>query len=394
MRNRYSFKNLYTIALLFIFAGSLLFADDDKTTKKTEEPKMNVKVGGRVFGDWMWANADDVLESTKGEIISGNEWRAVWLELAGTYGKDITFKVFYDLSQGETTAKDVWISFNYLSFGQLRVGHMKEPFSLEQMVSGKNTVFMERSLANALAPGRNTGLAILGNSSDKGISWSAGVFTEADNLGQAKAHDNYYGFSSRVTYLPWKQESSLLHLGAAWNTRKSKKGNRNRFSSRPEAHLVYKMANTGLMEADSINMLGLEFAAMKGRFLFQGEYIGAYLDSPALNDPGFSGFYLLASYLLTEDKHSYKKSNGTIGGVSPSNPFGMEDGMGAWEMAVRFSQVELDDSLISGGLLKDVTLGVNWYMNKYTRMMVNYIHADRDDFGTAGIFQMRYQISF
>lgn len=395
MLNCFSLRSLMFFALIISLLGSPSFADDEKNAgKKQEEQKLDLKLGGRVFGDWMWAKPDEKLENSLGPIISGNEWRAAWLELSGSYGKDISFMVMYDLAQGEAAAKDVWIGFNSLPMGQLRIGHMKEPFSLEMMVSGKNTVFMERSLANTLAPGRNTGIAVVGSSSEKNISWSAGIFTDADELGQAKAHDNNFGFSSRITFLPWKDTDSLLHLGAALHSREINRENRIRFSSRPEAHLVYKMLDSGQLDADSLMMAGVEFAAIRGRFLLQGEYIGAILDSPTPENLHFNGFYLFGSCFLTSDRHSYQGKSGTVGGVSPSRPFGAEDGTGAWEVALRFSQIEFDDALVTGGILKDVTLGLNWYMNNYARMMFNYIRADRDDIGTADIFQLRYQFSF
>ena len=398
-------KTLLLITIFFFLADCTSMADDEK--KKSEnkpgsinihsdnsKPEVDLKLGGRAYGDWMWSSSDDNLTKNAGSIISGNEWRAAWLELKGNYGKDISFVMQYDLSQGETTAKDVWIGINHLPAGQLRIGHMKEPFSLEMMVSGKNTVLMERSLANALAPGRNTGIALVGYNLENNVTWGAGVFTEADNLGQAKAHDNNLSFSTRLTCLPWKNGKSLLHLGAAWSYRNINKANGIRFSSRPESHLVYKMADTGKLDADSLNLLGLEFAAMKGRFFLQGEYIEAYLETALDACPCFKGFYLLGSYFITNDLHGYNRKSGTPGGINPAKPFGIEGGTGAWEMALRYSQLDLDDSPVFGGTMKDITIGLNCYLNKYTRMMVNYIHADRDAFGTADIIQMRYQFSF
>ena len=74
---------------------------------------------------------------------------------------------------------------------------------------------------------------------------------------------------------------------------------------------------------------------------------------------------------------------------------------GAWETAVRWSWVQLDDRNISegtAGQLNDVTLGVNWYWNPYTRLMFNYITAlgDRNDVGhyQTDILGMRLQVDF
>jgi phosphate-selective porin OprO/OprP len=67
-------------------------------------------------------------------------------------------------------------------------------------------------------------------------------------------------------------------------------------------------------------------------------------------------------------------------------------------VATRWSSINLTDSGISGGRLNDITLGVNWYLNPYTRIMWNYIHPilDKPTFGTstADIYAMRVQFDF
>ena len=53
----------------------------------------------------------------------------------------------------------------------------------------------------------------------------------------------------------------------------------------------------------------------------------------------------------------------------------------AWEVALRYSNIDLEDGgfgVIGGeeGEMENVTFGVNWYLNDYSRMMFNYIHSD------------------
>jgi phosphate-selective porin OprO/OprP len=72
----------------------------------------------------------------------------------------------------------------------------------------------------------------------------------------------------------------------------------------------------------------------------------------------------------------------------------MKGGLGAWEVGVRYSQVDLNDSIVSGGELDDITIGLNWHLNPNVRVMLNYVRADLDDVGDADIFQTRFQVDF
>lgn len=364
--------------------------------EKKEEPKLSVKINGRIFGDWFWGSADDSLAAVYGDMVSGNNWRAAWIEINGDYGDNIEFKAWYDVAGGTTTAKDVWLGLKNLPFGSLRVGHMKEPFSLEQLIANKNNTFMERAMPDLFAPSRNNGIGIFGSAAEGRMSYGFGVFTDANDQGTAAAHNDTYNATGRITGLAWENgKSELMHLGAGIHYRGVKENGTLRFSSRPEANLAYRMIDTGSFKADSVLMFNAEGAVQMGRLSVQAEYFGVNVDAPLVDDPSFNGFYVFASYFLTDDYRPYGKATGTFGAVKPSAPYTPDgDGMGAWEVAVRYSRVDLEDGLILGGVLTDVTVGVNWYITGYVRVMANYIHADSEDIGTADIVMMRYQFTF
>ena len=75
-------------------------------------------------------------------------------------------------------------------------------------------------------------------------------------------------------------------------------------------------------------------------------------------------------------------------------------GKGAWEVAYRYSFLDLNDDVTIGGYVRDHTIGLNWYLNPYTRLMFNYVNSQTTDYpgvegvGRADIFEMRCQIDF
>ena len=81
----------------------------------------------------------------------------------------------------------------------------------------------------------------------------------------------------------------------------------------------------------------------------------------------------------------------------------MDGGPGAWELALRWSWLDLNDEDVRGGEETNYTLGVNWYLNPNYRLMFNYIYTDVEDRGgvedgfqdgSANIFAMRFQVDF
>jgi phosphate-selective porin OprO/OprP len=236
---------------------------------------------------------------------------------------------------------------------------------------------------------------------DERMTWAAGFFREADDNGNIQ-DDGGYSVTGRVTGLPLYADdgASLVHVGASYSyrdtTRDTSEGGLDadaaRFRSRPEAHLFDRFVDTGNFASDRVDLVGLEGAWVEGPLSVQGEYMFANAD--VSSDGNFDGYYVQASYFLTGEHRKYKPSAGAFSRVKPKNNFGLKDGLGAWEVALRYSSLDLDDGEIAGGELDSVTAGLNWYLNPNMRIMWNYIHAQKDGVGDADMVLMRWQVDF
>ncbi len=115
-----------------------------------------------------------------------------------------------------------------------------------------------------------------------------------------------------------------------------------------------------------------------------------------LDDVTSKGYYVTATFLLTGEDSVL---NGPVVPRRPFSPFAGALGPGAWEIALRFSQIEFDSDdpldFFDGNLANGVTAGngtnraqaltagVNWYLNSRVRLMANYTHYWYDnDFAT------------
>jgi phosphate-selective porin OprO/OprP len=369
---------------------------------ETDNKRFKVKIGGRIQNDWAWFDDNRELDIVFGDQEDGTEFRRARLFVEGTMYDDYSFKAQYDFAgnDADTDFKDVWLAANKVPYlGQVKIGHFKEPFSLNELTSSKYNPFMERGLPNAFAPGRNTGIQISNSAFDKRLSWALGVFRETGEYGNGM-DDGGYNVTGRVSGLPWYKDGGrkLLHLGAGYSHRNVDGGWR--YRARPEAHLSsVRYVDTGTFQADDVDLYNAELALVYGPLSFQTEYTKVEADTLLGGDETFDGYYAMASYFITGEHRPYKKGAGTFDKVKPKNNFGFGEGKGwgAWELALRYSTIDLDDKWVRGGEEDNFALGVNWYLNPNMRVMLNYVKSDIDHIffdGDIDVLQSRFQIFF
>lgn len=367
----------------------------------TQDGNFKLKAGGRIQNDWLWISEDNDIKndvvggSTLGDQEDGTEFRRARLYLSGLIYGNIEYKAQYDFAGGDADFKDVYIGLLDFPLGKIRAGHFKEPFSLEEVTSSKYLTFLERALPNALVPSRNTGVMLHGTAlaaSDPRMTWAVGVFRDTPDDGDIQ-DDGGYNLTGRLTWLPRYEDggASLVHLGAAYS-RRNPNDDTASFDSRPEAHLTDRFVDTGSFASDDVDLVGLEAACVSGPLSIQGEYV--FADADVASSANFQGYYAQASYFLTGEHRRYKPSGGVFSRVRPKEDFSYGGGPGAWEAAFRYSGLDLNDSSLTGGKLHDFTAGLNWYLNPNTRVMWNYVHADKDDVGNADMLLMRLQVDF
>jgi phosphate-selective porin OprO/OprP len=121
----------------------------------------------------------------------------------------------------------------------------------------------------------------------------------------------------------------------------------------------------------------------------------SHVDRPAGDNEIFWTAYAEVAYILTGETRPYRKSRGLLGRLVPSNPVAWRDGgWGLWEVAARYSYVDLNDAETRGGRLGDVSVALNWYARAHARVMVDYVHARRYGIGRSNIIQARLALDF
>ncbi|MFC1680762.1 OprO/OprP family phosphate-selective porin [Pseudomonadota bacterium] len=325
----------------------------------------------------------------------GAEIRRARLTWRGKIADSWLFRTTLDFSDG-ASIKSTYIDYMFTPSSSIRFGNFKVPFSVDWLTSGRYTTFMERAMVTALAPGRNFGIGY--NTEGDHHSLKLGIFSDAAD----DDSDAGQGVAGRVTYAPWAEKTSVLHLGLAASYRNLQPGNTERFRSRPESHVTdVRLVDTGeLTDGERISRVGLEAAALKGPFSVQSEYIRTDLERGERPELNFEGWYAYASWVLTGESREYDVGNGRFRRIRPAHPLG-QGGSGAWELALRYSNLDLNDEDVVGGEQDNITLALNWYPNKDVRFSLNYINivgVDRPGSETDGergnILQIRGQVQF
>ena len=400
-----------TLALLTVFSvnsqeekkeNPFSFKWDNGFKVESADKNFKLSFGGRIMLDHAFFSQNNDLDLAFGELVTKNglEIRRARLFLAGVVYNNVEFKLDLGFEGGEVAMKDVYLGIkNVPVVGNIRVGNVKEPIRLEMLTSSKYITFMERSIHSDFSPTRNNGILLFNDFLDKRLSAQAGLFRNAGNNGNDVMANDGYTFTGRITGLPINDQDAkqLLHVGLGYSYRKPDSGEY-RVRSRPEAHLSgVRYINTGTLEdIDNVNLTNVEAAFVSGPFSIQTEYLMAKVNTgniTAVDSYNFNSYYGQVSYFLTGESKKYKSSYSGFNRVKPTNNFG-ENGSGAWEVALRFSNSDLNNEDILGGEQSDVTVGLNWYLNPATRIMFNNVWADVKDAGNMNVFQVRFQIDF
>ncbi len=365
-------------------------------TSKSKDFKL--KFGGRIMYDAGAVWQDDAIEEQFGEFTRGSGLRRARLFMSGTVYKNLDFKFNVDFAGGGGNArfKDVWLQLKKVPvLGHIRVGHFKEPFRLEVMSSSKYIVFMERSFSNGFSPERNGGILLHNTYENPRISWQLGAFLNTDNYG-IQQEGGGYNVTGRITALPIYDEAKreLLHLGFSSSYRQPSE-NEYQIASRPETPFGNKLLATGTIEnVTNINLFGGELSYVKGALGLQGEVALSQVSVSDASSLNFQTYYAQASYFLTGETRIYKNSYEGFDRIIPNKNLGEDGGIGALQLALRYSYADLDDHLVKGGKMGDVTLGMNWYLNPVSRFMFNYVYSDLSGVGNTHIAQARFQVDF
>ena len=354
----------------------------------------STKIGGLAQLDSAAFVVYPSLENLAGPVENGVEWRRARIETTSNLGRRLRFRFRWEFAVNDPPKlKDAWLEVRFVRYPiRIRSGRFSSRFGLEKEAGVNENVFMEAGLPKEFVPPLETGLLV--HAEVRGGRFDI-TFSSTSDIPLDCVVCDVAGFAARyVRAFELGGPERLVLVGGDYSWR-SVSNDQVQITARPEAHLAPVLVDTGLLLADRAYTVMLEAAFVNGPFSLQTEYGLKRLRMLETENPLFKSFYVMATYSITGEQRVYDHGNGTFRRIVPTREFGGgSGGWGAFEIAVRFSGIDLNEKEIMGGELHDLGFALNWYPTHTTRVMGNVIRAKREDAAAMWVFQSRLQLAF
>ena len=351
--------------------------------------------------------------------IKGNVTKHVAYELERELNSDRTLGFWKDVTTGPW--KDVYVNWKTYNKIGIQAGRFKMPFSQEQMTGPDDTDYAYRSLAaSTIAPARDKGAMVYGRFFGRGLTYEAGFFNGDGDNGKLRdeqfvppgGKENPIGPSvdGRVTAavlrrLPVPNRMKSLRVGLAYTNAELPEGlnslrGKSLFGTATYFHAVYVNGRR--------QRIGTELEWTPGPFGIKGEWMQSREDrlkqsnrNQDLSDFISEGWFFGGTWVVTGE------SKGET--VTPKKPL-FKGGIGAIEVGVRYDELGFRSATTAGVAFTNPradhlvpntdhvwTTGVNYFPNKWVRLVANVIHENFDDpsraihSGTAGYWSLLFR---
>ena len=396
----------------------------------TKDKAFRYHVGGRWQFDSSWFSADQSVQNNLPFDVryhDGVDFRRARLRIDGTMYEVIEFAAEYDFvnsnrgrNGGNTgvtdfnvpALTDLWLQYSHTPIGNIRVGSQKEAIGFEHQVSSRYLPFMERSynqdtFYGGSFNGFTPGAAVFNNFWEDRASYNLGLYKPTNNVFGFNTDDGDYAVTGRLTWLPVYEDEGrqLIHLGISARQATTYGGFirfRTRDAIRAGASVQWPLPADITVRGDRMQWINAEFCALNGPWTLQAEWLTSFTsNAQPLNGSGagvgprvdslfYQGGYVQLLYFLTGESDTYSLERMALDRMKPAENYfwvpgadGNLFGKGAWQVGARYDFLDLNDQGLNGGVLHNLTVGLNWFFNPNTKWQFNYIATHRDVSQTA-----------
>ena len=360
---------MLVIVAFFSYMQGVLFAKEATSdTAKNEKSGPSVSIRGAVQLDQFYLlKPSQAKKQTSGALLQTADF---------SLGVDFhnKIKLNWDISldgKGSANIGTLFLEFTPLDNTAIMLGQVPSPWCLENSNSSKWIPFLERSLASgAFKPCIGPGVNVRHWREHLAFQFALrqppyGWFAKEKEESQVNDH---WGGSTRLTWSPIHAAHHVVHVGGSYSFQDvSKKVSFKASEVKSRSGLV--LVGTGDISAKNYQVYGVEFAYLWNAFQLEAEYIHNQV-ARRENKEGvsFDGWHVQANYFLTGQSRKYDATGGTFGAPDLA-------GKSAWQVAFRYSAINLNADDISGGKENNISAALNWYINKNIKVSTNYVRS-------------------
>lgn len=305
-------------------------------------------------------------------------------------------KIDINFANNKVTMKDAFTEYgkdgNYF-----RGGYMLGYYSIDQSTSTNDLLFnTAANVAETFYPDRRIGLSY--TRSLPSYYFSAGAFC-GDGLSFSETTKPGYNFSGRAVWRPINAPEQLFHIGAGVLFRvpdEDTETNAQQIRLKSKGVTYIPSPRTLDLTVEGVRnqvQSNVECLLFQHKWLFQTEFLYTKIHRKD-HKPSYSahGGYMLGGFLLKGERYAYDALDAIP--VMPEEPHSIL-------LACRYNYTNLNDfsSNITGGSQHDLSIGINYYFNKYISSRLNYAHLWMDKYSALGkcginMMQLRVQVRF
>jgi phosphate-selective porin OprO/OprP len=322
--------------------------------------------------------------------------------LDATVYKIFDLRLMPDFGGGTTVLQDAYIDLRFTPALRVRGGKFKSPFGLERLASASELLFLERAAPTGVAPNRDVGLMLHGDVLKGDLSYAIGAFDGVVDGGSTDADDrDGKDVVARLFVHPFRRgaREALKGLGVGvagsygkQNGSITTPGLASYRTTGQQIYFRYRSDGTatGTVFADGTRYrYSAQGYYYYGRFGLLAEQVFSSQDvrrgvSTATLDT--NAWQVAGSWVLTGEPASYRA-------VTPKYEFDRSRGKwGAFELTARYHQLTPDgDAFPLFANLQNAaerarawTGGVNWYLNRNVKAVLDYEQTRFDGGAVAG----------
>jgi phosphate-selective porin OprO and OprP len=337
---------------------------------KADDGNFQATLGGRVLAHYRAIFDRPDAARTSPDTLYLRQAR---IDFQGKLYKEFDFRLYLDFPTGAAagagTIQDAYLGWSRLPEFTVKIGQFKEPFSQEQATTLRATDFVERSVLDRLAPGRELGILFGGRIGL--FEYELGAF----NGGGRSLPDNNdeKDVAARVRFAPF-EEFRLGLSATAGDVDRGAAGTLLDLST-TELQIQFLDATAGTVDGLRTR-IGLELTVLWESFGLRAEWVRR-TDRVNEEDVDAAAWNASLTWLLTGEKKTLEAR------IVPKNSFDPSNGAwGAFELAVRAAGLAIDDAIFDAGVataagnadrVTTFTAGINWYLTRNARISPNVV---------------------